>query len=878
MYNEERKNYLRKKVGSMAENNNNNNRAPRGRQQNITGQGKDVYKRGDGLGTGPVGKTGGSSGYQGRPGTHSANRPAQNGSTGTRASGGKGSLILIAVVVIALIFGGGKLFGGGGSQKPSSSSLLSQMISSQSASSGISANSFGSLSSLMGTMPSANFSGTSSSSGWAQSANTGKLDTSVASGTRSRYTTIKGNGQDTVTFMIFMCGTDLESKNKMATSDLIEMTKANLSDKVNILVYTGGCKKWQNSIISSSVNQVYKVEKGGLSCLVKDDGSKSMTDPKTLSAFIKWSAQNFPANRYELIFWDHGGGSISGYGYDEKNASKGSMNLTGINWALNDAGVKFDFIGFDACLMATAETALMLSDYADYLVASEETEPGTGWYYTNWLTNLSKDTSLPTTTLGKMIVDDFVDVSAQQCPGQKTTLSLIDLAELEKTLPSELKDFAQSTLSLIQNNEYQTVSDARSSAREFATSSKIDQIDLVHLALNLGTTEAKDMANAILGAVKYNRTSSNMTNAYGLSIYFPYRKTSTVSNAAKINDAIDFDADYTRCIEAFASMQVGGQAVSQGTGSALPSLLGSLGGAATSQSSTASAMSSDMISSILGAMLGGSMPSSGGLSSSSMTSAMLGSFFGRSIDMEAQTSYLEENRFDTNLVWVNGSDGYPEMQLTDQQWSLVHDLELNVWYDDGEGFIDLGLDNVYGFKDNGALAGVYSGAWPAINGQPVAYYYCDTVDDGNDYTITGYIPVLINGDRAEIYMTFTDENPNGEIAGVRWIYPDLADDSLVAAKALSDQVIYSDGTKTLTIDFICDYYTYGGVYQDSYKLGDPIEVKGKAAKDENGEDVMLFDLGDALTFSDVYINADHANATYRFTDIYGQQYWTPVIP
>ena len=106
MYNEEQKNYLRKKVGSMAENNNNNNRAPRGRQQNITGQGKDVYKRGDGLGTGPVGKTGGSSGYQGRPGTPSANRPAQNGSTGTRASGGKGSLILIAVVVIALIFGG----------------------------------------------------------------------------------------------------------------------------------------------------------------------------------------------------------------------------------------------------------------------------------------------------------------------------------------------------------------------------------------------------------------------------------------------------------------------------------------------------------------------------------------------------------------------------------------------------------------------------------------------------------------------------------------------------------------------------------------------------------------------------------------------------
>ncbi|MBQ2546082.1 MAG: hypothetical protein II557_07305, partial [Clostridia bacterium] len=301
-------------------------------------------------------------------------------------------------------------------------------------------------------------------------------------------------------------------------------------------------------------------------------------------------------------------------------------------------------------------------------------------------------------------------------------------------------------------------------------------------------------------------------------------------------------------------------------------------GAATSSSSTASGMSSDMISSILGSLLGGSIPSSGGLSSSGMTSAMLEGFFGRSIDMDAQAAYLEDNRFDANLVWVNGSDGYPEMQLDDKQWSLVQDLELNVWYDDGEGFIDLGLDNVYGFKDNGALAGVYSGAWPAINGQPVAYYYVDTVDDGQDYTITGRIPVLLNGDRAEIIMNFTDENPNGEVAGVRWIYPDLPDDAQVAAKGLSDEVTLTDGSTTLTIDFVCDYYTYAGAYQDSYKLGDPIVLKGTESTDEDGETVTVFDLGDALTFSDVYINADYANATYRFTDIYGQQYWTPVIP
>ena len=108
----------------------------------------------------------------------------------------------------------------------------------------------------------------------------------------------------------------------------------------------------------------------------------------------------------------------SGYGYDEKFASSGSMDLSGLDRALKDAGVKFDFIGFDACLMATAETALTLTQYADYLIASEETEPGVGWYYTNWLTAFGKNTSIPTVELGRQIVDSFVDTCAEKCPAR----------------------------------------------------------------------------------------------------------------------------------------------------------------------------------------------------------------------------------------------------------------------------------------------------------------------------------------------------------------------------------------------------------------------------------------------------------------------------
>lgn len=393
-------------------------------------------------------------------------------------------------------------------------------------------------------------------------ANTGRLDTSVASGCREKYTQLLGGGRDTVTILVYMCGTDLESRNGMGTADLQEMLNARFGNNMNLLVYTGGCKAWKNSEVSSSSNQIWQVKDGRLENVQKDLGSVSMTNPDTLSGYIRWCAENYPASRYELILWDHGGGSVSGYGYDEKFASSGSMNLAGLTSALKACNVKFDFIGFDACLMATTETALTLSHYADYPIASEETEPGVGWYYTDWLTSFGEDTSMPTIQVGQNIVDSFVDTCAQKCRGQLTTLSLIDLAQLEHTLPETLESFFDSTAGLIRDQEYQTVSNARNGAREFARSSKIDQVDLVHLAQNLGTPEGKALTDAVLGAVKYNRTSSNMTNAYGLSIYFPYRKTAEVNRAVSTFEQIGMDEAYTKCIRQFADVAASGQAVS----------------------------------------------------------------------------------------------------------------------------------------------------------------------------------------------------------------------------------------------------------------------------------------------------------------------------
>lgn len=775
------------------------NNRPRSREvHKVSGTGS-VQRRGSGLGTGPVG-----TGSGGRP-----TRPVQT--TPTRSTGGKGKLGIVAIFAIALfLLTKTGILGNDSSGSQNVSSIT---------------NSTGSMSTIMGLLSSQEYTTTETDySSYINSAiNSGSsLDSTVLDGAREKRTEIIGGGEDTVTIMVYMCGTDLESKSGMASSDIKEMCNAKLSDKINLIIYTGGCNEWKTAGISSEVNQVYKINNGKLQCLESNMGNKPMTDPDTLTEFINYCTENYPANRQELIMWDHGGGSISGFGYDEK-AKNGSMNLAGIDKALKNAGTTFDFIGFDACLMATVENGLMLSKYADYMIASEETEPGVGWYYTNWLTNLSNNTSKDTILIGKEIIDDFVDVCNSKCRGQKTTLSIVDLAELETSVPKELKAFAQSTNELIQNDQYIQVSDARNKTREFAQSSNIDQIDLVHFAMNLNTEEGTELAEAVKGAVKYNRSSYSVSDAYGLSIYFPYKKASKVDQIVRTYDQIGMDEEYSRCIQEFASLEMSGQIATGGETSPMPSLLGNY-------TPVSMNMSFDSIAGLLDG---------------------LSIFRDSSMTTDRAASFISSNYIDTNnLQWTTNYEGRNVLKLTEREWKLVEKLDLNVFYDDGQGYIDLGLDNVFDFDKNGNLYGEYDGTWLSINKQVVAYYHLDTVENGDDYIISGYIPAFLNGERVELQVEFTDENPYGYIAGVRYVY---TDGNETVAK---DMLGLKKGDR---LDFICDYYTYDGQYINSYYLGETMT------------------LGDEIEIGNIEIDWTRTSATYCLTDIYQQTYWTPVI-
>ena len=664
----------------------------------------------------------------------------------------------------------------------------------------------------------------------------------AATGSREKRTRILGGGKDTVTIMVYMCGTDLESRSGMATSDLQEMVSANLG-KINLIVYTGGCARWKNSVVSSKVNQIYQIKNGGLSCLVENAGTGSMTDPSTLASFVKWCGENFPANRNELIFWDHGGGSVSGYGYDEKNGRSGAMSLAGINSALKAAGVTFDMIGFDCCLMATAENALMLNSYGDYMVASEETEPGVGWYYTDWLNQFAANTSMPTAEIGRMIADDFVRVCARRCPGQQTTLSVIDLAEFAYTVPERLTTFSKSISNMISSNNYRQISTARNRTREFASGQRIDQIDLIDLCDNLGTTESQSLAKALKGAIKYN-TCNNITRSSGVSIYFPYQSASKLDSAVNTYSAIGMDASYAQCIKEFAQLETAGQYASGGAGSLLGSLFGgSYGG------SSASYESQDALSSLLEAFFGGDVSSVSGLNNSN-----IGFFSGRTLTTTEIASYISENHLDpSELQWEQFDDGTYRMTISEDAWKNIQGLDLNVFYDDGAGYIDLGLDNIYSFDEDGRLVANTEKLWVSLDNQVVPYYHESTEEDGENFRITGRIPCLLNDERAELIAVFDNEHPNGYVAGARRIYKDGETDTVSKSFV---EVSIGD-----VIRPVADYYTYDGKYHESYTFGEPIAVTEKNPALGNSE----FEKQGAI------------QVTYRFRDTYNREYWSPVI-
>lgn len=325
----------------------------------------------------------------------------------------------------------------------------------------------------------------------------------------------KNDKDKTFTLMIYMCGNDLETNGGYATKSIEQILSVDLPENTNVVIETGGTKKWRKYDIPSDKNCRYEAENGKLALKAKSE-FQNMGKAETLSDFIGWGMKNYPSDKYGLVLWNHGGGSLGGVCYDE-NCYNDSLSLKELSNALSEAENKFDFIGFDACLMASYETACTIAPFADYMIASEEIEDSKGWDYELLLKNLNS-------------CENFIIEFAQsQADNDYFTLSCIDLNRID-----EIKNVVSKIIKK---------SDGKSLG-EFCISAES--------SLQFGSRSVENSKTGFydLGSMaKYLKVSNNLSEiitcrngklrdkATGLSIYVP------VNGIDKLNEYLNLSVD-----------------------------------------------------------------------------------------------------------------------------------------------------------------------------------------------------------------------------------------------------------------------------------------------------------------------------------------------
>lgn len=346
-------------------------------------------------------------------------------------------------------------------------------------------------------------------------------------------------GSDKKTLFIYMCGSNLESKQGLAGKNIDEILSAEITDNINIVIETGGTVQWRSHDIDSDSLSRYEIKNGTLK-LIETLEASSMGEAQTLTDFLDWGQKKYPSKHSSLILWDHGAGASQGICFDEKYGFD-PLTIAELKSALENTELKnkLEFIGFDACLMASMETAYYVKDFANYMLASEEIEPSGGWDYKALCEAMSDKSDY--IEIGREICDSFV----QKCKEKEkmyATLSLFDLSQTDNLI-NQFSETVEFFDNYVENADYSfAVMDAINTCEKFGGDNSYqgssNMLDLVDFVTKAGADDYKDKLNT--DAFVLYTTNSGQRNIGGVSFYYPY-----VYNEQEIKKYIDLGvSDY----------------------------------------------------------------------------------------------------------------------------------------------------------------------------------------------------------------------------------------------------------------------------------------------------------------------------------------------
>lgn len=617
-----------------------------------------------------------------------------------------------------------------------------------------------------------------------------------------------------VVVMTYVIGSDLESRVGAASTNIRQYLDATEQGSgLTFVMEAGGSYRWfTNGIDDASVGR-YVIQNGKLTQVEKLDPYKSMSDLNELADFIQWTKTNYPADRYMLVLWDHGGGLSYGYGCDDLNKRQdkeinptGGLNVDEIAAALEKGGVKFDMIGYDACLMQDIEIAVAMEPYADYLLASEETEPAGGWFYTTAFGMLAKDPTVSTEEFGKEIIGCYnrYNDANRSVEDQTSTLSLVDLTYVKPAYEKLSELFQkQNDAILAGEDSYIDISLAANSAYTFSNN---EQIDLVHYLQNLKDLDYNDTVatEAELDEViryaracvaVHNRRTANGMN--GLALTFPYRSLSSYTNDWKQFRQFDMKEQETFLNNFFSIM------------------------AASSNSSTES--------SVLFEIFG--MPD----------------YTSEEWYVKGFEDYVTEAPM-IDIPIVKNGDGY-SLELSDRVWKIITDEKQFFYQVTDDGLKYLGMDYAGKTDENGHPMITTDGTWISIGGQPIFYEPSKTRETEKGSVFTGISKAILNGEtEVLLYIEWepVSSDSDGALTGTVIGYDELNNDNAFMSKGMSQ---FETGQ---TLDFLFDYYDEEGKVIKTEKAGSTYRIIAPDNITVKDESLGSCTLKHGLVLTDVY--------------------------
>jgi len=379
-----------------------------------------------------------------------------------------------------------------------------------------------------------------------------------------------GNEKSEWTVMVYMGGDN--NLAPAAIDDIQELEQIGSTDKVNFTVladvyyeqqkFTGGYEittiydKDDNPVVP--MMQITKHPEEGIQSHLVDakavlkpiDGFNS-ANPPALTNFITWSAQRFPAKKYDLILWNHGsswtpGRETNAVISDSYEANGEAMNISEVKLAIQNSGIHFNLIEFDACNMASIEVMYELREVTDYFCASQKAEPGNGNDYSALASSLTSNPTSTAEQLGRYSVDSFIN-SYVTSGKYSVTRSLIKSSTLQP-LAATISDLATSLTNPALTTNTELLGRLYEPIRFFQDvdlKNLLDVLSIYYPSLSVNINNAKNaLANVIIYSRSFTGSGQNPGWSFGTR-QFGQGEDIAVNGVSGVNIYLPMQRDFT---------------------------------------------------------------------------------------------------------------------------------------------------------------------------------------------------------------------------------------------------------------------------------------------------------------------------------------------